>query len=80
MGPYWIQGEILREDITEEQESVPLKLDIQILDVRTCEPVPQAFLEIGHCNSTGVYLGIVGNANGNGKVVSNIDMTFLRGV
>lgn len=28
-GPYWVQGELLRKDITEDQEGVPLTLDIQ---------------------------------------------------
>lgn len=53
-GPYWVSGELIREDIDEGQEGVPLTLDIQIIDINTCEPVPQAYLEIWHCNSTGV--------------------------
>lgn len=79
-GPYWVQGELLREDITEDGEGVPLTLDIQIIDVNTCEPVPQAFLEIWHCNSTGVYSGVVANGNGNSEDTTNLDNTFLRGI
>ncbi|KAF2256270.1 extracellular dioxygenase-like protein [Trematosphaeria pertusa] len=79
-GPYWVSGELVREDITEDQEGVALTLDIQIIDVNTCEPVPQAYLEIWHCNSTGVYGGVVASGNGNSNVSDNLNATFLRGV
>ncbi|KAF1849849.1 aromatic compound dioxygenase [Cucurbitaria berberidis CBS 394.84] len=79
-GPYWVQGELVRENVTENQEGVHLTLDIQIIDVTTCEPVPQAFLEIWHCNSTGVYSGVVANGNGNTNDTTNLDNTFLRGI
>ncbi|KAF1921037.1 Intradiol ring-cleavage dioxygenase [Ampelomyces quisqualis] len=79
-GPYWVQGELIREDVTESGEGVPLTLHIQIIDVNTCEPVPQAFLEIWNCNSTGVYSGVVANGNGNINDSTNLDKTFLRGI
>ncbi|KAF2834005.1 aromatic compound dioxygenase [Ophiobolus disseminans] len=79
-GPYWVQGELLRKDITEDQEGVPLTLDIQIIDVNTCEPVPKAFLEIWHCNSTGVYSGVIANGNGNINDTTNLDQTWHRGI
>ncbi|KAF2467084.1 aromatic compound dioxygenase [Lindgomyces ingoldianus] len=78
-GPYWVSGELVREDITEDQEGVPLTLDIQIIDTNTCEPVPQSMLEIWHCNSTGVYSGVSASGNGNGAA-SNLNTTFLRGI
>lgn len=79
-GPYWVQGELVREDVTEDQEGVPLTLDIQIIDVNTCEPVPETFLEIWHCNSTGVYSGVVANGNGDMNDTTNLDNTFHRGI
>lgn len=79
-GPYWVQGELVRKDITEDQEGVPITLDIQIIDVNTCEPVPEAFLEIWHCNSTGVYSGVVANGNGDNSDSTNLDKTFFRGI
>ncbi|KAH7125289.1 extracellular dioxygenase [Dendryphion nanum] len=79
-GPYWVSGELIREDIDEDQEGVPLTVDIQIIDINTCEPVPQAYLEIWHCNSTGVYSGVSASGNGNTDDTSNIDATFMRGV
>ena len=35
-----IDGEFIRKDIVEDQEGVPLYLDIQVIDTSTCEPVP----------------------------------------
>ena len=79
-GPYWVQGELIRHDVTEDQEGVPLHLDIQLIDVNTCEPVPKVYLELWHCNSTGVYSGVVANGNGDSSDESNLDTTFLRGI
>ncbi|KAB5582788.1 Intradiol ring-cleavage dioxygenase [Coniochaeta sp. 2T2.1] len=78
-GPYYVAGEYIREDVTEDQLGIDLALDVQVLDVNTCEPVPDVYLEIWHCNSTGVYSGVVASGNGNANP-SNINATFLRGV
>lgn len=65
--------------MTEEQAGVDIILDYQVVDINTCEPIPELYLEIWHCNSTGVYSGVNANGNGNGDE-SNIDTTFLRGI
>lgn len=57
-----------------------MTLDIQIIDVNTCEPVPQAHLEIWSCNSTGVYSGVTASGNGNTDDTTNLNATFMRGV
>lgn len=64
----------------ETQEGVDLVLDTQVIDVDTCEPVPNVHIEIWHCNSTGVYSGIVASGNGDSSDTSNINATFLRGI
>ena len=79
-GPYWVQGELVRSNVTESQKGVPLTLNIQMIDVNTCKPVPDAWLEIWHCNSTGVYSGVVASGNGNTNDASNINKTFHRGL
>lgn len=78
-GPYYVAGESIRQDVTETQAGVSLALDLQVLDVDTCEPVPNAYLEIWHCNSTGVYSGVTATGNGDGSA-DNLNATFLRGV
>ncbi|KAH7554719.1 Intradiol ring-cleavage dioxygenase [Bipolaris maydis] len=79
-GPYWVSGELVRQNITENEQGVPLILDIQVIDIETCEPVPKVYLEAWHCNSTGVYSGVVANGNGNSADTANLDATFLRGI
>ncbi|KAL1702519.1 Intradiol ring-cleavage dioxygenase [Schizophyllum commune] len=72
-GPYYINDEYVRQDIRETQEGVNVLLDVGILDTETCEPVSNAFVEIWHANSTGVYGGYSGADN-----AINTE-TFLRG-
>jgi len=79
-GPYYVTGEYVREDIREDQDGIDLILDTQVIDVATCEPVPDAMIEIWHCNSTGVYSGIVASGNGDSSDTTNLDNTFLRGL
>ncbi|CAG8712181.1 6553_t:CDS:2, partial [Scutellospora calospora] len=52
-GPYYVDGELIRGDITDGREGVPLYLDIQLVDTSTCEPVPAVYMDLWHCNSTG---------------------------
>ncbi|GJC77251.1 catechol 1,2-dioxygenase [Colletotrichum liriopes] len=79
-GPYYVSGEYVRRNIIEDQEGVDIVLDYQVIDVETCEPVPNVYLEMWHCNSTGVYSGIVASGNGDSTDESNIDKTWLRGI
>ncbi|KAJ5047682.1 uncharacterized protein L3040_003502 [Drepanopeziza brunnea f. sp. 'multigermtubi'] len=79
-GPYYVAGEYVRKDITEDQEGIDLLLDTQVIDVKTCDPVPDAMIEIWHCNATGVYSGIVANGNGDSSDLTNLNATFLRGL
>ncbi|KAH7313882.1 Intradiol ring-cleavage dioxygenase [Stachybotrys elegans] len=80
IGPYYVSGESIRRNLVEDQEGVDLILDFQVIDVSTCEPVPELFLEIWHCNSTGVYGGVVNQGNGDFNDKSNIDKTWARGI
>ncbi|KAL4943116.1 hypothetical protein BDV06DRAFT_221545 [Aspergillus oleicola] len=79
-GPYYVSGELIRKDLTEDQQGVPLYLDIQLVDSSSCEPLPDVYLDFWHCNSTGVYSGVNAQGNGNSDDTSNIDSTFLRGL
>ncbi|KAF8851789.1 aromatic compound dioxygenase [Acephala macrosclerotiorum] len=79
-GPYYVSGEYVRKNIVEDQEGVELILDTQVIDMATCDPVTDAVIEIWHCNSTGVYSGIVASGNGDSSDTANINATFLRGL
>ncbi|KAG9858487.1 aromatic compound dioxygenase, partial [Aureobasidium melanogenum] len=79
-GPYYVEGEYIRKNITEDQEGVPLTIDIQVIDVNTCEPVPDVYIDFWHCNATGVYSAIVASGNGDSSDTANVNTTFLRGI
>ncbi|KAJ4347281.1 uncharacterized protein N0V89_011221 [Didymosphaeria variabile] len=79
-GPYYVGGEWIRSNLVEDQEGVPTLIDYQVIDVDTCEPVTGVYLEMWHCNSTGVYSGIVASGNGESSDETNINNTFLRGI
>ncbi|EFQ27291.1 hypothetical protein CGRA01v4_04350 [Colletotrichum graminicola] len=79
-GPYYVSGEYVRRNLIDDQEGIDITLDYQVVDVETCEPVPKVYLEMWHCNATGVYSGIVVSGNGDSSDESNIDNTFLRGI
>lgn len=75
-----VGGEYIRKDVTEDQPGVDILLDYQVIDVDTCEPVPNVYVEIWHCNSTGVYSGVVAQGNGDSSDGTNLNATFLRGI
>lgn len=41
-----IEGEYIRSKLIEDQEGVPLTVDLQFIDVETCDPVRGAVIEI----------------------------------
>jgi protocatechuate 3,4-dioxygenase beta subunit len=63
-GPYYIDVELLRSDITEGKEGLPLKLDLTLLNATTCQPLPDATVEIWHCDAAGDYSGFSGSLPG----------------
>ncbi|OAA51814.1 Intradiol ring-cleavage dioxygenase, core [Metarhizium rileyi] len=75
-----VGGERIRKNVTEGQSGLDIALDYQVIDVDTCDPVPNVYVEIWHCNSTGVYSGIVAQGNGDSSDEDNINNTFLRGI
>lgn len=75
-GPYYIDPELVRSDITEDREGVPLRLRIQVVDAQ-CQPVPQARVDVWHCDAQGNYSGYAGQ--GSDSTLDTSGRTFLRG-
>ncbi|KIM71083.1 hypothetical protein PILCRDRAFT_83139, partial [Piloderma croceum F 1598] len=44
-GPYYIHEELLRTDIQDGMDGVPLLLDIGVMDVTTCTPIENALVD-----------------------------------
>jgi protocatechuate 3,4-dioxygenase beta subunit len=78
-GPYWVAGELIRSDVLTGEKGAITHLDINVIDVSTCKPVTDAYVELWGCNSTGVYTGVAARGNGDGSK-SAITTNALRGV
>jgi hypothetical protein len=51
-GPYYVTGELIRKDVRDGQQGVKLFLDIQMVDLNTCEPAKDIALDFWHTNAT----------------------------
>ncbi|MFE1289516.1 intradiol ring-cleavage dioxygenase [Streptomyces sp. NPDC058751] len=65
-GPYYIDADKIRQDITEDQDGIPLFLTLKVIDAETCKPVRNAAVDIWHCSALGVYSGYEEMSNGGG--------------
>ena len=77
-GPYYLPLHLVRRDITEGTQGVPLQLDLQVVDATSCEPVAGAAVDIWHADALGVYSGVV--PLGPSSSAPSTSGTFLRGV
>lgn len=55
IGPFWVKGEHIRDDLIDDESGVPLHLHAQFIDVNTCKPIPDLYMDVWNANSTGVY-------------------------
>lgn len=55
-GPYYLDVDMVRSDIREDTEGEALRVGVQVLD-ESCEPLPNALVEIWHCDAFGAYSG-----------------------
>lgn len=56
-GPYYIDADKIRKDITEDKEGIPMTLRLKVIDTDTCKPLKQAAVDIWHCDALGIYSG-----------------------
>ncbi|MDQ0909338.1 protocatechuate 3,4-dioxygenase beta subunit [Streptomyces canus] len=85
-GPYYLDGALVRKDITEGKSGVPLTLRLTVVDaIDGCTPVKGAAVEIWHCDAWGYYSGYTtANPGGSAPAESEDgstanDNTYLRG-
>lgn len=76
-GPFYFDPDLVRQDITEGRPGVPLRIDLQITDGATCQPIEGARVDLWHCDATGQYSGYDGQ--GDDRSISTKGEKFLRG-
>ena len=76
-GPYYLDGQRFRRDITDGRPGTPLILRLAVVDASTCKPIAGAAVDIWHCDALGVYSGVGGNR---GHFMRGLQRTDARGV
>ncbi|TKA22554.1 hypothetical protein B0A50_08124 [Salinomyces thailandicus] len=78
-GPYYVTGEMIRKNVIEDEycDGVELYLEAQYIDINTCRPVPNIYVDIWQANATGVYSGISESGN---YAADGLNSTYLRGI
>jgi protocatechuate 3,4-dioxygenase beta subunit len=56
-GPYFRNPNLIRRNISEGTDGIPLVLRLTIVDAMTGQPVTDAVVDIWHCNARGAYSG-----------------------
>ena len=56
-GPFYIDLHRLRRDITEDRPGIPLRLCLTLVDLPQNAPLPDAAVDIWHCDASGEYSG-----------------------
>jgi protocatechuate 3,4-dioxygenase beta subunit len=59
-GPFYVEESLVRSDVTEDREGVPLTLRLTVQEAASCKPIRAATVEIWHCDAAGVYSGVGG--------------------
>jgi protocatechuate 3,4-dioxygenase beta subunit len=84
-GPYYLDLDKVRSDITEGKDGTPLDLKITVVDATGCAPIKDAAIDVWHCDAAGVYSGFSQAGGGGpgggpgGAQSATDDQTFLRG-
>ncbi|KAG6830895.1 hypothetical protein H0H92_014046 [Tricholoma furcatifolium] len=51
----YVANPLVRQDLTDNQVGIALTLDLGILDITTCEPLPNVMVEVWSANAVGEY-------------------------
>ena len=76
-GPFFLDDDLVRRDMTEGLDGHPLRVGIRVLD-RSCEPLPGAAVDLWHADIDGEYSGFLSGRPGRDRS-GGATATFLRG-
>ncbi|NBE81451.1 dioxygenase family protein [Micromonospora rubida] len=65
-GPYYFDADKIRRDIREDRPGTRLRVAIRVQDSEKCAPLPNAVVEIWHCDAAGLYSGAESLSTGGG--------------
>jgi len=65
-GPYYFDADRVRGDIREDRKGTRLRLALRVRDASSCEPIPDAVIDIWHADAGGAYSGFDGSGGAGG--------------
>jgi protocatechuate 3,4-dioxygenase beta subunit len=71
-GPFYFDVDRIRSDIREDREGATLRLGVRVRDAAECEPLPNAVVDVWHCDAEGSY-SATGETYLRGAQVTNRD-------
>jgi hypothetical protein len=71
-GPYYLNLNLVRSDITEGKPGIPTRLFLNVVRASDCTPIPNAAVDVWHCDALGLYSGVAS--------LGTAGQTFLRGI
>jgi len=74
-GPFYLDLDSVRENITEGKIGAALRMVVQVQD-QNCSPLKDLAVDVWHCDAGGIYSGFSGQLGG----LDTTGMTFLRGM
>jgi protocatechuate 3,4-dioxygenase beta subunit len=78
-GPYYLDLDLVRADIAEGRPGVPLRLRTTVVDAESCEPIPDAEVDIWHADATGVYSGMSSEGTEGERFLRGVQITDEEG-
>jgi protocatechuate 3,4-dioxygenase beta subunit len=79
-GPYYLDLDKVRRDITEGKHGLRLDLRIKVVDASTCKAFEDAVVEIWHCDATGTYSGFSQEGTAGRTYLRGTQLTDAKGV
>lgn len=70
-GPFFIDLDLLRKDITEGEAGLPLTVVLRLVSASTCDPLEDVVVDLWSCESQGAYSGFASEGTAG--------LSFLRG-
>jgi protocatechuate 3,4-dioxygenase beta subunit len=74
-GPYYLDLDLIRSDITEGKPGTPLTVVIEVIRVSDCAALANVAVDLWQCDAAGVYAGFPGQLGG----LDTTGQRFLRG-
>jgi protocatechuate 3,4-dioxygenase beta subunit len=78
-GPFYLDVDAVRSDITDGKPGTPLMLAITVADASGCAAVPGAAVDVWHADAEGVYSGVGNVAASDPRSLRGTQITDARG-